>query len=55
MSFVTGMLVSNGFSMYLMTQSLKSHNLDKIHGPSKCVVGWLGGGAMEGTSTPLQY
>ena len=26
-----GMLVSSGFSVYLMTQSLESHNLDKIN------------------------
>ena len=25
------MLVSSGFSVYLMTQSLESHNLDKIN------------------------
>ena len=27
--------VLNGFSVYLMTQSLESHNPDKINGPSK--------------------
>ena len=26
-----GMLVSSGLSVYLMTQSLESHNLDKIN------------------------
>ena len=30
-----GMLISSGFSVYLMTQSLESHNPDKINGPSK--------------------
>ena len=32
-----GMLVSSGFSVYLMTQSLESYNLDKINGPSKVI------------------
>ena len=31
------MLVSSGFSVYLMTQSLESYNLDKINGPSKVI------------------
>ena len=36
-SVLYGILVSSGFSMYLMTQSLESYNLDKINGPSKVI------------------
>ena len=39
-NYPIGMLVSSGFSVYLMTQSLESHNLDKINyfnGSSKVI------------------
>ena len=36
--FFIVMLVSSVFSVYLMTQSLESHNPDKINGPSKVIV-----------------